>query len=125
MLDDPDIDDWHQWWVVKNLIGHVQSVDESYTNGALRVTSGYRCPRGNRRAGGSPNSWHMQGVAFDFNQQSSEENYNVWKAASGASHRYLYDQNNKRYDENILFQYPWPLMPPGVTAYTHGHVDWR
>lgn len=33
--------------------------------GALRVTSGYRCPSHNAAVGGSPNSQHMKGTAID------------------------------------------------------------
>lgn len=32
----------------------------------LAVSSGRRTPLGNRRAGGSPTSWHLQGRAADF-----------------------------------------------------------
>lgn len=124
LLHEIDICTWHDWWIVDSLIGYVQILDNAY-DGELRVTSGYRCPVGNQRAGGAPNSIHMQGLAVDWNQLSSEENYKVWQASESASRRYLYDQNDDIIDNSLILQYAWPLMPPGIIEYTHGHTDWR
>ncbi|MCE2398754.1 MAG: hypothetical protein J4F34_06950 [Gemmatimonadetes bacterium] len=30
------------------------------------TTSGYRCPKGNKKEGGVTNSWHIHGRAYDF-----------------------------------------------------------
>jgi len=35
-------------------------------SGAIRVTSGYRSPKVNEKVGGSPQSYHMQGLAADI-----------------------------------------------------------
>lgn len=35
-------------------------------NRPIIVTSGYRCPRHNKRVGGHPNSYHMQAMAADI-----------------------------------------------------------
>jgi hypothetical protein len=79
----------------------------------------------------SNKSNHQYGFALDFNQQSNnqpstEENYRVWQAAQTANavNRFLYDQNDKIISNSLLLQYQWPLMPPGITRYTHGHADW-
>lgn len=37
-----------------------------YNNRRIRLSSGYRCPHGNRAVGGVPNSWHMAGRAADM-----------------------------------------------------------
>jgi hypothetical protein len=127
LLDAPDIENGrHQWHILSryNLNQHAVDLDNSYA-GNLRVSAGYRCPRGNARAGGALKSNHQYGMALDFSQQSTQENYRVWSAASNASHRFLYDQNDKIVNNSLIIQYPWPLMPPGVTAYTHGHADWQ
>ncbi len=34
-------------------------------NSPLMITSGYRCPRYNRRVGGAKNSFHLKGLAAD------------------------------------------------------------
>jgi hypothetical protein len=36
------------------------------TGQPLRINSGYRCPELNAAVGGSPNSYHMRGLAADF-----------------------------------------------------------
>lgn len=87
---------------------------------------------GNLAAGGEPRSNHQYGRALDFNQHDSSNqadsgaNYNVWvaAAATNAAHRFLYDQNDNIVNNTLISQYPWPAMPPGVTRYSHGHVDW-
>mgnify|MGYP001586354688 CR=1 FL=1 len=116
----------NNWHILRlnNLNQHAIDLDNNYA-GNLTVTSGYRCPRGNRAAGGEATSRHQYGRALDFDQQSSEENYNVWSAASTASLRLLYDQNNQIVNNSLIIQYHWTLMTPGVTSYTHGHVDWQ
>ncbi|HEC66830.1 MAG TPA: PKD domain-containing protein [bacterium] len=122
LLDPPDIDSTHQWWIVANLITKVTNLDNKYA-GSLRETSGYRCPLGNQRAGGSKLSRHMKGRAADYNQQVSKQNYLVWKASgqAGATEKILYDQRRRRIYATIP---EWPDMPPGVTVYTKGHAGW-
>jgi len=124
LLDERDICIWHDWWIVGSLIEYVQILDNAYDD-ELCVTSGYRCPVGNQRTGGASNSIHMQGLAVDWDQFSNEENYKVWEASENASRRFLYDQNDDIIENSLILQYAWPLMPPGVTEYTHGHTDWR
>ncbi|MDI6735490.1 MAG: D-Ala-D-Ala carboxypeptidase family metallohydrolase, partial [bacterium] len=130
LLDDPtlggitdDVCNWHEWWIVANLINHVTALDNAYA-GNLRVTCGYRCPLGNRRAGGAINSIHMRGMAMDFNQLSSLENYNVWVAAGQTNpvERYLHGSNGIDYGLPGNPAPTWPA-PQGV-IYQRGHVAW-
>lgn len=128
------------WHIVKDLIPHATELASKYTTGTLRITAGYRTPRGNVAAGGVGTSLHLYGKALDFNQQSTKENYNVWETAikkTGAKTALLYDQNNEKVPTALIMANPWPKMPTvcsiknnkkickKVTAYTHGHADWK
>ncbi len=120
----------HQWHIVKitNLVQHATDVDNNYQSGDLRVTAGYRCPRGNAAVGGETTSNHQYGKSFDFNQQDSkEENYNAFQAAllAGAGgDSYLKASDGTRYFQ-ISNPPPDPnQLPQGVT-YVQGHVTWE
>ena len=47
------------------LTAGLEQTRTNYNRGALRLTSGYRCPHGNRNSGGVAQSNHMQGRAID------------------------------------------------------------
>jgi hypothetical protein len=116
-----DICERHEWWVVADINGHAVDVDTTYA-GDLRVTCGYRCPRGNVLAGSEArNSVHMEGRAFDFNQEDSHQNWMVLTVARdnhGAS-GYLRGSDGHNYWNEYA---TWP-PPPGV-EYTRGHAQW-
>ena len=97
-------------------------VDMVSTLGVSNITSAYRNPRHEKLMGRGGNSFHVYGRAIDYDEGSSEANYNVAKGAAGTTtaENYLYDQNENRYDVDELPV--WPELPDGVTEYTHGHV---
>lgn len=49
----------------------VYCANEHLGTPALRITSGYRCPRLNKAVGGSPTSAHVAGLAADIVPQNS------------------------------------------------------
>lgn len=59
-----DSDDWSLEVNTRALIG-LQSVRDRL-NKPMRVTCAYRNPAHNKRVGGSPNSQHLKGTAFDI-----------------------------------------------------------
>lgn len=50
---------------IAHLADILQSVRNQY-GGAIRITSGYRCPALNRAVGGVPDSYHLRGAAADL-----------------------------------------------------------
>jgi YD repeat-containing protein len=131
LLDPPDVEyNRHQWLILRSLNRHALDANSYYTRhgaGDIAVTSGYRCPIGNLRAGGAANSNHQYGKAFDFDQGSSIENYNAFLAAcriAGArADTYLKASNGKEYYWRSNFPPPPDQLPPGVT-YIRGHAAW-
>ncbi len=49
--------------------------------GPLIVTSAYRCAKHNKDTGGSENSLHMQGLAFDILSKDGPDRFNLLKTA--------------------------------------------
>jgi hypothetical protein len=106
---------------------------ERYGGGDIRFsinfTSGYRCPVGNLRIGGEPDSNHQYGRAFDFDQGANTlenrwRNYYVYLAATeaagaGSDTSYLMGSDGlPRYSPP-----PPNQLPPGI-LYTQGHAAW-
>ncbi len=106
-------------------------MDNAYV-GALDISSGYRCPAGNKRVlSPSPNSIHTRGRALDYNQGASQSNYDVAVTAAGmlgagVTEVFLYEyQNNTRITYNVLVLLRQGLLPlPTQVNYAHGHVAW-
>ena len=59
-----DSDDWSLVLSTRALIA-LQAVRDSL-NKPMRITCAYRNPAHNKRVGGSPNSQHLKGTAFDI-----------------------------------------------------------
>lgn len=132
----------HQKWIVWNVLLKAEKVHMEYSSQKykrLRITSGYRCPAGNRRIGSSSlNSQHLFGTAFDWNQQNSYDNWELAKFIEDNQTSFdttiiiIYDQNDTPYINDIPDTYE--LRPTVIeketgntlpAVYTHGHVDWR
>ncbi len=122
--DDPDAN--HNWHILKlhDLNRHATETKSYYNN--LNITSGYRCPRGNALVRGENKSNHQYGQAFDFDQTTSQDNYDAFLAARSANAEadtYLTLSNGERY----FWRKPPPspdLLPSGIT-YTKGHAAWE
>jgi uncharacterized protein YcbK (DUF882 family) len=131
------VDKRHDWWIVAQLYNNAYDLDKAYP-GMLSVTSGFRCPYGNARVGGEPDSNHMRGKALDFQQGNidgqarSLENWKVAVAAWELHHR----QNNPLIAQEILL---WngikyqncldninncPEPDDNQPNYIRGHVAW-
>ena len=55
------------WGVIKSaLTTALESTRTNYNRGAIRLSSGYRCPHGNSAVSGVINSLHMFGLAADM-----------------------------------------------------------
>ncbi len=128
--DDPTPDkNWHIL-TLHDLNRHATETKGFYNN--LNITSGYRCPRGNKAVGGENSSNHQNGYAFDFAQHNpdinrqSQENYDAFRAAldaKAAADTYLTLSNGEKYS----WRKPPPspdLLPSGIT-YTKGHAAWE
>ncbi|MBI5101743.1 MAG: hypothetical protein HZB33_07925 [Nitrospirae bacterium] len=125
--------DRHEWHILRlhNLNQHAVDTDNNFISGDLRVTSGYRCPIGNQRevnrGAGSMTSNHQYGRAFDFNQQSSGDNYDAFDAArnvGAGGDSYLRASNGTRYFLRNGFP-PSPGQLPSGVSYVQGHVAWQ
>jgi uncharacterized protein YcbK (DUF882 family) len=115
----------NNWHILRRLNQHALNTNSYYTRrgaGDIAFTSGYRCPVGNLRAGGVANSNHQYGKAFDFDQGSSIENYNVFTAAvynAGAKvDTYLKASDGSEYYWNE------PRPSSYQVTYVRGHAAW-
>ncbi len=110
------------------------SVSDGYQNvrntlgGAITVTCAYRCPRYNASVGGTSESKHIYGHAFDFDNGEAVENWAVAKAAETAG---ISAQNIRLYRSAgehktlrwlIDNEYSDTNLPPGWETYRFGHI---
>jgi len=77
----------HPPWgmVTQTLIDKLEATRTNYNRGGIRLSSGYRCPHGNRIVGGKPESHHIYGRAADMFSASytwTEDEFNRLKAAA-------------------------------------------
>ncbi len=122
----------YNYWIVNwqiNLADKFDDLEAAYGSD-IGLTSGYRNPAKQlktRNNTGKANSFHVYGMAIDYNQGDHEENYNVAKKAYDnftLAECYLYDQRENMYRCRDCFDL-WPDLPEGATAYTHGHIAWK
>jgi len=89
--------------------------------GTIAVTCVYRCPVKNSSVNGSLTSKHLLGKAFDFDQLSSEANWDVANTAYTLNPNwkiYLYVNGERTpFDPDII-----PRIPESGKVYEHGHV---
>jgi hypothetical protein len=96
----------------------------------IYVTSAYRCPRWNIHEGGTANSRHTQGNAFDFDNGEAQENWAVAQAAKAAgvatTKILLYPQSGGGTYKTLSWLesngYNDTNLPPGWTTYRFGHI---
>jgi hypothetical protein len=125
----------HQWHILRSLNQHARDTVSNYS-GSVGFISGYRCPVGNSREQNSVlTSNHQYGRAFDFDQPTSQENYDVFRAArdaGAAADTYLWVNTDysgcgslRRFWDvrGACEAITWPL-PDGV-EYTAGHAAWN
>ena len=132
----------HQHWIVKTLLANTSVIYSNLASEGIEmiITSGYRCPAGNRRAVGTrkwyPNSQHTKGRAFDWDQGTSAANWQVGKYIYdnmdffNATDVIIYNQNEKEiHNSDIPEEYdqrPEIILKgttiTAVSVYTHGHV---
>lgn len=84
------IDNTPSFEVVESLSELADTLDglRAAWGGAIRVTSGYRCPELNKAVGGVVNSGHLRGVAADLKPRSgTQKQFNAfaveWAQKSG------------------------------------------
>lgn len=101
-------------------------VEEAYS-GTIGITSVCRCPKHNTLQGGTCTSNHMLGKAFDFDQLSSEANWDVANVAYTINPNweiFLYYENEMKIEfkkDPDTHELP-PRIPPGNHQYSHGHI---
>lgn len=106
-----------------------QTVRDEY-GGPIIVTSAYRCPRWNIQVGGTTDSKHTQGNAFDFDNGSTSTNWAVAQSAKDAgistSKILLYPQTGggsyKTLSTLETGGYNATNLPSGWTEYNFGHI---
>ncbi len=119
--DNDGVDERHDWWLSgNNLILNAVALDNAY-GGVLAITSGYRCPAGNKRVGSpSPNSKHTRGKALDYDQLDSFQNWLVLDTADNRGFSgYVHGSNEVDYWWSPTL---WP--PPANVDYERGHIQW-
>jgi len=77
------------WGIVTaGLRNGLEATRTAYNRGAIRLTSGYRCPHGNASRNGAEQSFHMQGRAGDmysWDHPWTETEFNLLKAAGDST----------------------------------------
>ena len=120
----------HTYQVDVNVSRRFQEVRNEH-GAPIFVTSCYRCPIWNKREGGSRNSKHISGHAFDFDNGGAVENWAVAQSAIAlgvdipTSKILLYRNNtqNQTLEWLIDNDYNDTNLPPGWTMYQKGHVS--
>jgi len=107
-----------------------QTIRNAYES-AIPVSSVYRCPRWNIHEGGTTNSKHTQGNAFDYWNLGTTAHWDVaWTAYDecniSASKILLYPQSGGGSYKNLQYfitnGYNGTNLPPGWTAIQNGHI---
>lgn len=120
----------HAYQVDVNVSRRFQEVRNEH-GAPISVTSCYRCPIWNKHEKGAPNSKHISGYAFDFDNGGAAENWAVAQSAIAvgvdipASKILLYRNNaqNQTLEWLINNDYNDTNLPPGWTTYQKGHVS--
>jgi hypothetical protein len=135
----------HEQWIVFDLSLKAEKVNLGYDQDFSRnvpISSGYRCPAGNRRENGASDSPHLRGIAFDWDhgsntEENSRKNWELAKSIidhqdyNGVSRIILYDRTKTPapeywYDTQGVISIPREyLEKPEDVVFTNGHVDWK
>jgi peptidase M15-like protein len=79
----------YPWGIVRSALKNgLEATRTNYNRGGIRLSSGYRTPRGNQNSGGVFNSYHVHGRAADMYSADNpwtEEEFNLLKNASLAT----------------------------------------
>lgn len=109
--------------IATTLVQTLQELRNKYGK-SITITSGYRCPSYNKRAGGVSNSKHMDGAAADFymsgfNSQSTRINM-VNELKKTKYYRYAYCNVNGNYPNmgNVVHIDTKIINPNGAKTYT-------
>jgi hypothetical protein len=109
--------------IASTLVKTLQDLRNKYGKG-ITITSGYRCPSYNKKAGGVSNSKHMEGGAADFymsgfNSQSTRINM-VNELKKTKYYRYAYCNVNGNYPNmgNVVHIDTKIIDPDGTKTYT-------
>ncbi len=74
------------WGIVRQgLKDGLEATRSNYNRGAIRLSSGYRCPHGNANVGGVQQSYHMHGRAGDmysWDHTWTEQEFNLLRQAA-------------------------------------------
>ncbi len=111
----------HDGWAIEDGIAECYAAIEQAYAGTITITSVYRCPLHNAIEGGRCTSKPLLGKAFDFDQLSSEANWDVAKTAYDKNQNWeiLLYENGK---EKVFNPDEIPRTPPQGKEYTHGHI---
>lgn len=119
-----------QWQLDGGVSALFQNVRDTYGS-AITVTNCYRCPIKNQSIGSAATSRHAYGQAFDFDNGSTSENWDIAVAAllggeASAAGILLYFSGQYLSLANLMANgYDGQNLPPGWQAYSHGHIDTR
>jgi hypothetical protein len=109
--------------IATTLVQTLQDLRNKYGK-SITITSGYRCPSNNKKAGGVSNSKHMEGSAADFymsgfNSQSTRINM-VNELKKTKYYRYAYCNVNGNYPNmgNVVHIDTKIVDPDGAKTYT-------
>lgn len=83
------------------LMAQLEIIREALGNKPITITSGYRSPEHNKAVGGEPNSYHMKGMAADFQ-------------VKGVSPKRVYELLNEMMDSGAITQGGLGIYPRWV-----------